>query len=361
MWGQWLGRIEGTNSAIIMFSIDEDSPFRGALSVSEDDPTKPSFHATLEIKQNANIITGTLNQFTLFSFNSDPAIKLKEQKQLPNAGTIEGVLKGLHIEGTWKMDIGTNGTFSLDKLDTDLQFDNDRTMEWDEFKVWALSEKNRNPNLIFRGHKDSTYCLKTSLHRTGRRNINRYSQVDIPVLERHIANLTGRAYRLDDAYEHGELLYLAQHHGFPTPLLDWTESPFIAAFFAFDGVPKNQNDKEKPVRIFMFDPTAWHEKHHRVLFVDDPRPSFSVHIFRSRDNKRALPQQSVVTFSNICDIDGFVNYYRDKDKVKYLLRIDLPAKNRNVAMKELQYMGITAASMFPGLDGMCAALKEKYF
>jgi len=30
-------------------------------------------------------------------------------------------------------------------------------------------------------------------------------------------------------------------------------------------------------------------------------------------------------------------------------------------MQELDYMGITTASLFPGLDGTCKALKEKYF
>jgi FRG domain len=38
-----------------------------------------------------------------------------------------------------------------------------------------------------------------------------------------------------DIYEY--LVYL-RHHGFPSPLLDWSASPYVAAFFAFDSPPK---------------------------------------------------------------------------------------------------------------------------
>ena len=38
-----------------------------------------------------------------------------------------------------------------------------------------------------------------------------------------------------------------RHHGFPSPLLDWTKSPYIAAFFAF-----NEATEQDDVAIFSY-------------------------------------------------------------------------------------------------------------
>jgi hypothetical protein len=46
---------------------------------------------------------------------------------------------------------------------------------------------------------------------------------------------------------------------------------------------------------------------------------------------------------------------------KYLEAIDLPASERAQVMTELRMMGITAGSLFPGLDGVCEQLREQNF
>jgi hypothetical protein len=60
-------------------------------------------------------------------------------------------------------------------------------------------------------------------------------------------------------------------------------------------------------------------------------------------------------------MEGFIELHESTFHEKYLTRIDLPISDRNKAMKELQSMGITAASLFPGFDGVCDYLKERYF
>jgi hypothetical protein len=78
-------------------------------------------------------------------------------------------------------------------------------------------------------------------------------------------------------------------------------------------------------------------------------------------NPRMVPQQAVTTVSNIDDIEAYVKFRERESNLVILSAIDIPAGQREEAMNDLRYMGITAGSMFPDIDGVCEELRERNF
>jgi hypothetical protein len=87
---------------------------------------------------------------------------------------------------------------------------------------------------------------------------------------------------------------------------------------------------------------------------------FSIFEFSAIENERMIPQQAVSTVTNVDDIEAFIKL-KEVDTTPYLSAIDLPVGERKKVVRELGYMGITAGSLFPGLDGACEELRERNF
>lgn len=147
--------------------------------------------------------------------------------------------------------------------------------DWEDFErqVEELRQQYAaHRALVFRGLGDSTWPLTTTLERQG--NVEMpfadYYRV-IAASQPQIRTFTTTTWdeiatypeieklaREYDAFHlHlwggqlralGYMAYL-RHHGFPSPLMDWTRSPYIAAFFAFRSAVKPLQDK---VSVFAF-------------------------------------------------------------------------------------------------------------
>jgi hypothetical protein len=182
---------------------------------------------------------------------------------------------------------------------------------------------------------------------------------DIPTLHRALSAQTKHVFNLADALQNGAFWNLIQHHGYPTPLLDWSESPFVAAYFAFRAGRSRRSDGES-VRIFKFDRNAWCSDYNQLQNVAG-RPHFSILEALAIENQRAVPQQALSSVTNVDDIETYIRFRETERATPYLQVFDLPYAERESVLQELGMMGITAGSLFPGLDGACEELRPRFF
>jgi hypothetical protein len=230
---------------------------------------------------------------------------------------------------------------------------------WKKYKEYVLNLEGKR--YLFRGQA-GPWRLRTSYHRTYRADINRYLNEDIPSLHKHLSARTKHLFNLNIPDENGAFFNLIQHHGYPTPLLDWTRSPYVAAYFAYRGITRERSEaspKDK-VRIYVFDQALWKRNLKQEYRINTAMLHLSVCEFLAAGNERLIPQQAVSTITNIDDIESYILDFENKEN-KYLSAIDLPISDRNLVVQELRYMGITAGALFPGLDGACEELKECNF
>jgi hypothetical protein len=275
--------------------------------------------------------------------------------------TVQGQFVGDSISGEWQGDAGYAGHFRLEDtvLGGPYNPDHTSTKSWSEFKEYvnSLLKGKEAGDYVFRGHASSEWHLSTSLHRLKRFDLTRYEQQVRDHLTPSLNALLSRRYRVSDPEELGAVLSLAQHHGFPTPLLDWTRSPYVAAYFAFSdkaaGAPNSKS------RIFILDAAAWNQNFPQPASIQNPAMTVSLRNFEAYDNPRHLPQQGCHTFCTVADVSAWINMVSQRKQ--YLTVVDIPNADRAEILSELGYMGVTAASMFPGLDGLCKGLAERLY
>lgn len=365
MRGQWLGSYNGSVEGKAMVNIDEvDDHFEGVAFLQPGTNEVPASVAHLNTLNKDKDQTATAYVFPIdprTGFQGDwEDIKKLYRDDVVHSSQAKVTLKlqenKLFIDSV--SDIGVTFSAILEKPRGEGESKIiGQKKSWSEFKSHIASISKIN--YIFRGQKEP-WSLCTSFHRRGRYIMSAFTGKDVKQLHQRLSAITSHFFDLNVPDQNGAFFNLLQHHGYPTPLLDWSHSPYVAAFFAFRDRPIGYSGDDF-VRIYVFNNQEWQKRYRQIQNLDPPFPHLSVMEFIAIANPRLVPQQSVTTVTNLHDIEAYVLEKEAETGVLFLEAIDIPAKEREVAMRDLRFMGITAGSMFPSIDGVCEEIRERNF
>jgi hypothetical protein len=349
---------------------DRGSHFEGAAYTYDSNPALPSTFAILKTPNKSNQLQFQAPLVPIDPHSYEPThwnnIKhlYATGVTIPATANVTCNWSNLSLQLSWTTNIvGTYGSCQLPKSHAakPSQLVPLPTIKtWADFRTYAT--KLEDYRYIFRGQSEPLR-LQTPFHRTGRGDTRRFWNEDMQHLQRHLSACMNHVFDLSDPIQNAALMHLAQHHGYPTPLLDWTYSPFIAAYFAFNQIKSADAataDEDAKVRIFIFDKEEWCDRFPRVTTMSARYPTLTVLEPLSIGNERLIPQRALSTYTTVDDIETFIQT-QPHTGAPLLDVIDLPVRERDQVMKELRQMGITVGSLFPGIEGACQELKERFF
>jgi hypothetical protein len=228
-------------------------------------------------------------------------------------------------------------------------------LSWEDYKLMISEHIRDGVKLVYRGQSDSSWKLQTTLHRTklitSLDALSDYFEKVLPSVQESVEAWDGKARDLKNDIEMGQFVAFLQHHGYPTPLLDWTESPYIAAYFAHSNIDPFNVENES-ISIYSFNEVKWlkdyeqiHDYTSKKSHVTSLRPSF-------RGNHKQMLQQGLFMYTNCSDPEKHILDF-EKFKGEYLNKYNLPVSERPKIMRDLALMGITAVQLTPSLESVC--------
>jgi len=241
----------------------------------------------------------------------------------------------------------------------------------------AEGKSNKVSRLLYRGQASAEWPLRTTLERATHQVFNLYGYFLYANRgAKEIESYTGKNWGIKSHPEVKEEIRISQHplhpyipnydyhvylrhYRFPSPLLDWTESPYIAAFFA---CVESHNNDDSAVYCFVEMPEG-------MKSGSTSQATISVYGPNVRTHKRHFAQKSWYTVATKWDAakDGHVFcsheevFQRDDPKQDLLFKLILPAADRITALRELNDFNINYFTLFQDEESLIRAIATKVF
>lgn len=251
-------------------------------------------------------------------------------------------------------------TLDLDSWhDLKLQVQQLRAARGDYDEVWPL---------LYRGQANAEWSLETSLDRTKAdvKTFDDYYQF-VSAAKPVVESITGRVWpeidfnEIDRVFNSSrsfmpidpftmpayELLVHFRHHGFPSPLLDWSRSLYIAAFFAFESCESGR------AAIYVYQEAGGSSKTSTAS-----RPGIYRMGPRVRTHPRHVLQQAEYTLASkrlstgwrIISHEAVFKLQRKRQDL--LWKLTVPSSQADAVLLELDEMNINAYSLFQSEDAL---------
>jgi hypothetical protein len=221
---------------------------------------------------------------------------------------------------------------------------------WTDFKRDLFAElfdneRFRPDRYLFRGSGDANWTLSTHFDRrfAGVPLERRLALWDELIAEFRLgcADLGVPTAEVD---EDRKLWALGQHFGLPTRLLDWSTSPYVAAFFAFRDHLLSRSPRYDHVAVWVLhlqNPVWSRECGVEIVTA----PAFDNVRLRSQGGRFTLCRAPVGT------LEDYVERFATEPA---LTKCVLPASDADHALADLDAMGINSYNLFPDLGGLAA-------
>ncbi len=160
-----------------------------------------------------------------------------------------------------------------------------------------------------------------------------------------------------------DLLALAQHHGLPTRLLDWTHSAVAALWFVVGNPPQKTADGRGLENGVVWALCAGLEDFKLDTSTTNPLDNkLRTLIFRPKAiSRRIIAQSAVFTVHKLLnERSNFLALDENSRYRKKLLKLIIPPDAFAGMRKDLNLFNVNAASVFPDLGGLCSHLLWRY-
>jgi hypothetical protein len=223
---------------------------------------------------------------------------------------------------------------------------------------------------FWRGHGDAEWVLRPHVFRRDPLHTEVPLYDECALIGHFIVRAPTRSYaRTPDPDDYFGWLFLAQHYGLPTRLLDWTENPLVALYFAVEG----QKEKDRDGCVWALWPAKlnkWFGTGGLVQIRDAEVQKIAKAAFVPHTDcddaivaidGREIDQRMLVQCGRFTLHSYHTGIEQLPNSPAWLHKYIVPKQHKQKIRMQLASLGIRQSNLFPDLANLAAELRDARF